>query len=166
MADKKKKQEQERVDINSLPRWGSDFKDEGAAAEAPQQATSVRFPFKPEYNSRLVLTDADKLECIECDVVVVRTNDDMDDETCPFEHVRKVCGSAFQKAAKAEAPLRANEIIVLPVTNNGIAAKFVAPSRPQLKKERKSPRPLRERTKTHHSCMHAHINGWLAATGT
>lgn len=109
------------VEITSLERWGADVK---AGPEGEALSKVVRFPYKPEYNARLVLAPQTGFERLGCDVIVVATNDTMDAPDCPHAAICQACGPEFQKATKALAPIKVTETRLVPVTNHGIGARF------------------------------------------
>lgn len=113
------------VDVASLARWGADVK---AGAEGEALAKVVRFPYKPEYNERLVLAPETGFERLACDAIVVATNESMDAPDCPHAAICQACGPEFQKATRALAPIKVTETRIVPVTNHGIAARFALSS--------------------------------------
>jgi len=109
-------------DISKLPHWGSDV-DGGAEDATPKD--KVRFPYKPEFNERIVLTTTEKMLNLECDVIVVATNETFDAKNCIHEEILEKCGPEFTKTTHNLPRLRVTETRLLPIPSGTIGAKNI-----------------------------------------
>ena len=118
------------TDITKLQYWGADEK---VAEDDPAPAGKLRFPCKPELNKpelnkHVVLVGAEDVLKLQCDVIVVATNDTCDAEDCIHADLVRACGPEFKKATKNLAPIKVTETHILPSPEGTIGARFVAPA--------------------------------------
>jgi len=107
-------------DITKLPSWGSDV---SVGEDDPAPTQQIRFPYKPEFNQRISLVGPEQMLKLDCDVIVVATNETFDAKDCIFDQIVEICGPEFRKTTKALPRLRVTESRILPLPSGRIGAK-------------------------------------------